>query len=300
MVLLAKCLGQGVCGTPCTAQEKADLSASQYDSNIYSAYNTAIQIKEIKNKFSKKYRSNAMEELKMYQVSTLQALLLGHTRKVSTVGDLRRMGSTGLGTFVAVDGEMIFIDGHCFRATDDGSAVEMPDETGTPFACVCNLKGNRKFELGSYANVDDLKAELNNRIEEDFGLNSMHIVRIDGEFDLVDARSEMPYVAVHMTLKDMLATTQKAFKFENISGSLVCVYYPDYMDGINAAGWHFHFISDDRKLGGHVFDVKMKRGSVLLDKISMIELKLPTEPIFDTYSLKGANDDVKSVEQGKG
>jgi acetolactate decarboxylase len=72
------------------------------------------------------------------------------------------------------------------------------------------------------------------------------------------------------------------------------------MDGINAAGWHFHFISDDRKLGGHVFDVKMKRGSVLLDKISMIELKLPTEPIFDTYSLKGANDDVKSVEQGKG
>jgi acetolactate decarboxylase len=44
----------------------------------------------------------------------------------------------------------------------------------------------------------------------------------------------------------------------------------------------------------------MKRGSVLLDKISMIELKLPTEPIFDTYSLKGANDDVKSVEQGKG
>lgn len=43
-------------------------------------------------------------------------------------------------------------------------------------------------------------------------------------------------------------------------GSLVCVYYPDYMDGINAAGWHLHFLSDDKKHGGHVFDVSLTQG----------------------------------------
>ena len=36
--------------------------------------------------------------------------------------------------------------------------------------------------------------------------------------------------------------------------SLVGVYFPDYMDGINMPGWHLHFLSEDRAKGGHVFD----------------------------------------------
>ena len=78
------------------------------------------------------------------------------------------------------------------------------------------------------------------------------------------------------------------------------MYYPDYMDGINAAGWHFHFVSDDRKRGGHVFEIAMKRGTAFLDKINSIELKLPDEPVFDTYSLKNASEsEIKQVEQGE-
>ena len=98
----------------------------------------------------------------------------------------------------------------------------------------------------------------------------------------------------------MLSQTQKAFVFDSVKGSLICVYYPDYMDGINAAGWHLHFISEDRTKGGHVFELNMEMGVAKLDKISRIELQLPTEPVFDTYSLKDASeDDIKKVEQGK-
>ena len=81
---------------------------------------------------------------------------------------------------------------------------------------------------------------------------------------------------------------------------MVCIYYPDYMDGINAPGWHLHFISEDRKWGGHVFDLQMRRGEVFLDKISRIEIQLQSEPAFDTYSLKEASQqDIKEVEQSK-
>lgn len=38
--------------------------------------------------------------------------------------------------------------------------------------------------------IDQLKEWLTLRIKEDFGLNSMYTVRIDGEFSKVDARSE--------------------------------------------------------------------------------------------------------------
>ena len=38
------------------------------------------------------------EQNRMYQVSTLQALALGYTKTVITVGELLQNGDTGLGT----------------------------------------------------------------------------------------------------------------------------------------------------------------------------------------------------------
>ncbi len=242
-----------------------------------------------------------MENKGIYQVSTLQALMLGYSRPVVSVSELLEHGDIGLGTFEDVDGEMIVTDGVCYRAMENGVVEVAPPDKGVPFSTVYHLKGLRTFELGSYGSIDALKTELNLLIEEDFGLNSMHMARIDGEFALVDARSESAYRSMHVTLKNVLARTQKSFCFENIKGSLVCVYFPDYMDGINAAGWHLHFISDDRRSGGHVFDISMKSGHGILDKINSIELKLPDEPVFDTYSLKEASgEEVKQVEQGSG
>ena len=64
-----------------------------------------------------------MSESKMFQVSTLQALMLGYSRSVITVSELLEHGDTGIGTFEDVDGEMIVIDGICYRATENGSVV---------------------------------------------------------------------------------------------------------------------------------------------------------------------------------
>lgn len=241
-----------------------------------------------------------MADNKMYQVSTLSALALGYTRKVVTIGELLKNGDTGLGTFENVDGEMIVIDGHCLRAAHDGSVNEPDLNLGTPFASVTNLHGDRKFDLNGITGIDPLEQELDLKIEEGFGLNSMHIARIDAKFSLVKARSESAFRSQHVELKEILAGRQQDFIFENIEGSLVCLYYPDYMQGINAAGWHLHFVSNDRKCGGHVFDVQFEQGSVRLDKISKIEMQLPTEAAFDTYTLaKDMSKDIKKVEQGK-
>lgn len=237
---------------------------------------------------------------KMYQVSTLNALLLGYTRTVVTVQDLLANGDTGLGTFENVNGEMIVVDSHCYRASDNGDVTEMPPDRGVPFASVSFLKGSKKFEIGPVENIDDLKTLLNLKIEEGFGLNSMHMVRIDGFFETVDARSENGLKSQHVELKDILNLNQKSFVFSNVSGSLVCIYYPDYMAGINASGWHFHFVSDDRSKGGHVFNITMQHGAAFLDKISKIEMQLPWEASFDTYALTSVSQkDVKKVEQDK-
>ena len=241
-----------------------------------------------------------MSDTKMFQVSTLQALALGYSRAVVNVGEIMRHGDIGLGTFEDVNGEMIVLDGHCYRADEKGNVSEADDETGVPFSSVTIFKEDRYCEIDSIDSIEKLKVFLDLRIEEKFGLNSMHIVRIDGSFKKVCARSESGYRAHHVTLKEALSATQRDFYFDDINGTLVCVYYPDYMDGINASGWHLHFVSEDRKRGGHVFDLSMEKGTAYFDKITNIEIILPREPAFDTYALKNASkDEIKSVEQGK-
>ena len=236
-------------------------------------------------------------EKKMYQVSTLQALALGYSRAVITVEELLQEGDTGLGTFEDVNGEMIVMEGNCFRADQDGHVTVVPPETGVPFAAVATLHGEQKFSLKDMPDITSIRAELTRKIEERFGLNSMHVVRIDGIFGKVEARSEAPYRSHHTTLKEILGETQKAFLFENIRGSLVGVYFPDYMDGINMPGWHLHFLSEDRSKGGHVFDVSIREGVAKMDKINTIMIDLPKEAAFDTYSLKqDLQEEIKSVE----
>ena len=80
-----------------------------------------------------------MKNNTMYQVSTLQALVLGYSRTVVTVGELLKHGDTGLGTFEGVGGEMIVTDGHCYCAANDGTVIEASDETGVPFAAVTKM-----------------------------------------------------------------------------------------------------------------------------------------------------------------
>jgi len=239
--------------------------------------------------------------MKIFQISTLQALALGYSRAVVTVSELLKHGDIGLGTFEDVNGEMIVADGECWRATEDGTVWKAEPDMGVPFASVAKAGYSVDFEIEGIEDIGKLKELLTLKIEEDFGLNSMHIVRIDGEFDRVCARSESAYRSHHVDLKDILSKTQRDFMFENIAGTLVGIYYPDYMDGINAPGWHVHFLSEDRTKGGHVFDLEIARGRIRLAKINKIEIQLPNEPAFDTYSLKEASgSDIKKVEQGTG
>lgn len=236
-------------------------------------------------------------ENKMYQVSTLQALALGYSRAVINVGKLLQEGDTGLGTFEDVNGEMIVMEGQCYRADQEGNVTVVAHETGVPFAAVGTLCNGQRLSLKDMADIDSLRLELTRKIEENFGLNSMHIVRIDGHFEKVDARSEAPYRSHHISLKEVLGQTQKAFLFERIRGSLIGVYFPDYMDGINMPGWHLHFLSEDRSKGGHVFNVSIRNGEAIINKINSIKIDLPKSAAFDTYSLKqDMQDEIKSVE----
>jgi alpha-acetolactate decarboxylase len=57
----------------------------------------------------------------VYQTSTMGALLAGVYEGNVTVGELLHHGDFGLGTFNALDGEMLVLDGACYQLRNDAA-----------------------------------------------------------------------------------------------------------------------------------------------------------------------------------
>lgn len=234
----------------------------------------------------------------MYQVSTLQALAKGDFYGNATIGELLTKGDIGLGTFKAVDGEMIVLDGKCYRAKADGTVEIAADSDSTPFASVTYLNKDIFFKLDNIANMDALLVKLDVAAKAN-GENNIYACRVDGYFTEVYARSEKKqHSEPYKTFAKVLETDQREFKFQNVSGSLVCVYFPQYMDGLNVAGWHVHFISDDRTMGGHVFNCALKEGTAYMGKTKGFTFLVPDTDYFQKLDLTDVSkEEIESVEK---
>lgn len=234
----------------------------------------------------------------MYQVATLQSLTRGDFYSNATIDQLLEHGDTGLGTFAAVDGEMIIIDGSCYRARADGSVALAKGTDSTPFAVATFLNKAASIAVKAGSNMQQLLEQLE-QAAENAGVNNIYACRIDGSFKAVYARSEMkqeqqPY----KTFAQVLATDQREFHFNNVSGSLIGVYFPPYMNGLNMPGWHIHFISDDRTMGGHVFDIAVDQAAGWMGKTDGFSMTIPEGEYFQKLNLtEVSKEEIASVEK---
>jgi acetolactate decarboxylase len=70
---------------------------------------------------------------------------------------------------------------------------------------------------------------------------------------------------------------------------------------LNAAGWHFHFVSADKKTGGHVLNLSLNKGTIIWDATDNFKLHLPDGNFFKALDLTvDQDDDIKEVEQEQG
>ena len=232
----------------------------------------------------------------IFQVSLLQGLTLGDYYGSVTVKELKEKGDTGIGTFEGVNGELIMVDGVVYRAKSDGSVEVAPDDETIPFSNVTFFDADITEEISGISNINDLKAYLNDKVNE-FGKNNFYMIRIDGAFKNVYARSELKQEEPYKTLAEALSTDQREFDFTETSGTVVGLYCPEYMRELNAAGWHFHFVSEDKQNGGHVLDLDIDSAELKWDSTPGFNMLLPDTQMFTTLDLtKDQSEDIKKVE----
>jgi acetolactate decarboxylase len=230
----------------------------------------------------------------LFQASTIGALLEGAYDGDVTFAELGEHGDLGLGTLNALDGEMIALDGRFYRADIEGRAAEIASEALTPFAVVVPFAPT--VELSPDAPLDQaaLLAALDRALPEDTGASAL---RVDGEFELVRTRSVPRQHRPYKPLTEVVAE-QHVFELQKVRGTLVGFRFPEYSGTVEISGFHLHFISDDRRRGGHVLDFRTRSVTAWLDPSTDLHLELPpgvdlSEPHLDLR----AEEAVRRVER---
>ena len=220
----------------------------------------------------------------LYQVALLQSLVQGYYDGIISVGELKRHGDTGIGTFEGVNGEMIVLDGVVYQAISDGSIAIPADEETVPFSNVTFFDVDETLALSGIADMAALQEAVNGVVNE-LGANCFYMVKIEGTFDSIKVRSEYKQEKPYRMLDVALAEDQTEFDYEDIRGTMIGLYCPDYMGGLNSVGWHFHFINEDRTLGGHVLQVSVADAEAAFDMTDGFEMTLSRNAVFQDMAL---------------
>ena len=207
----------------------------------------------------------------LFQTSTIEALLDGNYEGDVTYAELEDRGDFGLGTFDALDGEMVALDGDFYQVRADGRAYTVDKRSKTPFAVVTVFEPDLFRPLATIGDFAALCAHLD-RVVEDRAV--CYAVRVDGYFDYVKTRSvprqHKPFPPLGEVVKH-----QPTFEFHGVRGSLAGFRFPDRAGGLNLAGYHFHFISEDRRVGGHLLECRIAHGELRIDHEADLQLELP-------------------------
>ena len=231
----------------------------------------------------------------LYQVSTINALMLGVYDGVEPFSTLEKHGDFGIGTFDALDGEMIALDGAYYQAKSDGTIVRVDDKSLTPFATVTFFDSDLVKTTGSTMNYTVFSTWLSGQLPSG---NMVYAIKMHGTFPDMKVRSVPRQSPPYLPLTAAVAN-QTVFPYHNITGTVVGFYLPSFFSGLNVPGYHLHFISDDHARGGHILDMTVTGGTKAeLDITPGFAMALPMSGPFTGVDLaKNMSADIAKVER---
>ena len=229
----------------------------------------------------------------LFQVSTSGALVEGIYEKAVFSKFLLNHGDFGLGTFDNLDGEMVVLDGRIYQVRSDGKVLNIGDDVGTPFAVVTYFTADQDQTIEDASTFEGITKVCDQYRDSD---NLFYAFRIDGHFAHIHTR------AMRATLDRLplakSAAIQPEFDFTDIEGTLVGIWAPQFSSALSIAGYHFHFLSEDRTRGGHLLECSGKNLRIRVERLNDFHLSLPESEEFLRANLtKDPSKDLAYAEQ---
>jgi acetolactate decarboxylase len=208
-----------------------------------------------------------------FQAGTLNALMEGHFDGDATLSELLRHGDHGIGTIHRLAGEMVIVDGEASVVDADGVVTQVPADTRIPFAVVCRFSPLARTEIDGPVPLSSLLDVAGGLLDPSPNILAM---RVDGDFTDLHLRSVHAQTTPYPPLTEV-TKHQTEWHLPAARGTVVGFRFPDRVAGIEVPGHHLHFLSDDRTHGGHVLDLTMRTGQVVVDGGDELHVELPDD-----------------------
>lgn len=228
----------------------------------------------------------------IYQYNSIRELLLGHFDGGVLLSDLARRGDMGIGTFEALDGEMVAVDGHFFQVTSDGAVRAVSPHQRAPFAAVKFFRADQRLTLAGEADLDAVKAFLDKHTDP----HVAYAIRIRSKFESVRTRSVLRQKRPYPPLSK---AGQNEFESGPVDGVAVGFRFPQETEGVQVPGYHLHFLSKDHRFGGHVLKLAGRDLVIELDASRKLALDLPKGVAGKAGLSEQQSKDLHRVESGK-
>ena len=216
---------------------------------------------------------------RVYQYSLFTALANSIYDGTMTAAGVKTKGDMGLGTYNGLDGEMIVNNGKVYQFPANGKVTIPTDKSLVPFTVVKFFKPDFVVETGTVTDYPALKKLAEKQFSSP---NYIYALKVTGNFTRIKCGSaekqELPY---EKTLSEAIAN-RPVFEWNNIQGTLVGFWFPEYMGGVNLLGFHLHFISADETKAGHLIEFEAANLKIEIDQSSGLEFDLPGTEAFKT------------------
>ncbi|UIR57885.1 acetolactate decarboxylase [Sphingobacterium sp. SRCM116780] len=234
---------------------------------------------------------------RLYQYGIADAFVGGLYRGTLPLKDLKLKGDFGLGAPDMLDGELTILDGKVYQTKATGETVEPENDFKTSMSFVTFFKADTVFNVenavGEKALWEQISEVLKNK-------NAMYAIKITGKFDHIKTRAFPSVKNEPFPVITTIFDTQKFFEFSDTQGILVGYHLPEYLNGINSKGFHYHFLSSNKTQGGHVLDFTARNLTIEIAEMKSFELNIPTDKYFQNFKFDTKdNEALKRVEQGK-
>jgi acetolactate decarboxylase len=228
----------------------------------------------------------------VFQTSLMSALLDGVYDGELTIGELLQHGDFGLGTFNALDGEMVILDSVCYQLHSGGGVRVAGPEQRTPFAVVVNFVPSIHAELPEHCTREDVSNIVGELTGSD---NYLYAIKVSGQFDWVRTRTVVRQTKPYRPLKSV-TKGEPMVQFDDVSGVIAGFRTPLYEQGIGVPGGHVHFLDGNRVRGGHALDYVVRRGTLQVCLGTDLHLALPLTDAFRNAHLT-PDDLAEQVQQ---
>ena len=207
----------------------------------------------------------------VFQVAAFEPFAAGEYAGITTFDELAKHGDFGLGTLTGLDGEMVAVNGVFYQIPISGIPRQISSTEETPFALVTFFEADQTLQVADAMNYSELKTYIDQNISPE---NAMYAIKIHGTYDYAKVRSVPKQTEPYPNLTAVIGN-QVIFPLNNVTGTVAGFRLPSYMNEINVAGYHCHFITDDETAGGHVLDCIIRDATIEIDYTYEYELMLP-------------------------